>query len=84
MIDVAIVIVCMNNLKNLYPCLESIRKYTSVTYETLVVAYLFTPDNLRKAKEDFPWVTFIESNESEVSRKTTISRYGRRKGNIVL
>ena len=63
MIDVAIVIVCMNNLKNLYPCLESIRKYTSVTYETLVVAYLFTPDNLRKAKEDFPWVTFIESNE---------------------
>jgi len=60
---VSIVIVCMNNLKNLYPCLESIKKYTTVSYETLVTAYLFTPENLKKAKEDFPWVTFIESNE---------------------
>lgn len=64
MIDVSIVIVCMNNLINLYPCLESIRKYTKeVEYETLVVAYLFTKDNLEKVKADFPWVTFIESNE---------------------
>lgn len=62
-IDVSIVIVCMNNLKNLYPCLESIRKYTTISYETLVVAYLFNKDNLEKVKEDFPWVTFIESNE---------------------
>lgn len=62
--DVSIVIVCMNNLHNLYPCLESIRKYTTeVTYETFVVAYLFTKDNLEKAKADFSWVTFIESNE---------------------
>ena len=38
--QVSIVIVCMNNLKNLYPCLDSIRKYTHVSYETLVVAYL--------------------------------------------
>jgi len=60
---VSIVIVCMNNLKNLYPCLESIKKYTTVNYETLVTAYLFTPENLKKVKEDFPWVTFIESNE---------------------
>lgn len=64
MIDVSIVIVCMNNLKNLYPCLESIRKYTTeVTYETLVVAYLFSKENLEKVMSDFPWVTFIESNE---------------------
>ena len=64
MIDVSIVIVCMNNLKNLYPCLESIRKYTvNVKYETLVVAYLFTKENLERVKADFPWVTFIESNE---------------------
>ncbi len=64
MIDVSIVIVCMNNLKNLYPCLESIRKYTNeVNYETLVVAYLFSPENLLKVQKDFPWVTFIESNE---------------------
>ena len=63
MIDVSIVIVCMNNLKNLYPCLNSIKKYTSVSYETLVVAYLFSKENLEKARQDFPWVTFIESNE---------------------
>ena len=63
MIDVSIVIVCMNNLKNLYPCLNSIRKYTSVSYETLVVAYLFSKENLEKVKQDFPWVTFIESND---------------------
>lgn len=62
-IKVSIVIVCMNNLKNLYPCLESIRKYTHVSYETFVVAYLFTPENLQRVKNDFPWVTFIESNE---------------------
>lgn len=64
MVEVSIVIVCMNNLKNLYPCLESIRKYTTtISYETLVVAYLFTPQNLKKVKADFPWVKFIESNE---------------------
>lgn len=63
MIDVSIVIVCMNNLKNLYPCLESIRKYTSVNYECFVVAYLFSEENLQKVKNDFPWVKFIESNE---------------------
>ena len=61
--EVSIVIVCMNNLKNLYPCLESIRKYTTVSYETLVVAYLFSKENLERVKNDFPWVTFIESNE---------------------
>ena len=63
MIEVSIVIVCMNNLKNLYPCLNSIRKFTSVSYETLVVAYLFSKENLEKVKHDFSWVTFIESNE---------------------
>lgn len=63
MMEVSIVIVCMNNLKNLYPCLESIKKYTSVSYECFVVAYLFTKENLGKVKNDFPWVNFIESNE---------------------
>lgn len=62
-VAVSIVIVCMNNLKNLYPCLESIRKYTLVSYETLVVAYLFSKENLEKVRRDFPWATFIESNE---------------------
>ena len=62
--DVSIVIVCMNNLKNLYPCLKSIKMHTNtVSYETLVVAYLFSKENLEKVRIDFPWVTFIESNE---------------------
>lgn len=60
---VSIVIVCMNNLKNLYPCLDSIRKHTAVSYETLVVAYLFSKENLEKVRKDYPWVTIIESNE---------------------
>ncbi len=63
MLKVSIVIVCMNNLKNLYPCLESIKKYTTVSYECFVVAYLFSKENLDKVKRDFPWVKFIESNE---------------------
>lgn len=63
MIDVSIVIVCMNNLKNLYPCLDSIKKYTTVSYETFVVAYLFSKENLNKLRKDYPWITIIESNE---------------------
>ena len=63
MIDISIVIVCMNNLKNLYPCLNSIKRYTTVSYEVFVVAYLFSKENLERVKQDFPWVKFIESNE---------------------
>lgn len=64
MIDVSIVIVCMNNLNNLYPCLRSIKTQTkNLNYETFVVAYLFSAEYLQKVKEDFPWVTIIESNE---------------------
>lgn len=62
MIEVSIVIVCMNNLDNLYPCLKSIQKYTMLDYETFVVAYLFSRENLNKIKSDYPWVTLIESN----------------------
>lgn len=63
MIDISIIIVCMNNLKNLYPCLKSIKQYTSCNYEVIVTAYLFTKENLDKAKNDFPWVRFIESDK---------------------
>ena len=63
MINVSIIIVCMNNLKNLYPCLDSIKRYTTVSYETLVVAYLFSKENLDKLRNDYPWITIIESNE---------------------
>ena len=63
MTDVSIIIVCMNRPDNLYPCLESIRRTTvKVTYEVLVVAYMYDPAGLAKAREDFPWVDFIESD----------------------
>ena len=60
---VSIVIVCMNRLDNLYPCLEGIRAHVDVPCECLVVAYRFSPENLARAQADFPWVTWIESNE---------------------
>jgi len=63
MAKVAIVIVCMNNLKNLIPCLDSIKKYTKVDYEVWLVAYMFSKENLAKLKENYPWVKIIESNE---------------------
>lgn len=63
MIDVSIVIVCMKNLDNLYPCLDSIKTYTNVSYEIIVVAYLFSEENLVKLKKDYPWVGIVESNE---------------------
>ena len=62
-IDVSIIIVCMNNAANLRICLPSIKKFTSISSETLVVAYLFDKDTLRLLREEFEWVTFIESNE---------------------
>lgn len=53
----------MNNLGNLYPCLDSIKRNTTVTYETFVVAFLFSLENLDKLKKDYPWVKVVESNE---------------------
>lgn len=63
MVDVSIVIVCMNRPDNLYPCLDSIRSTTTVSYETFVVAYLYDPAGLAAARERYPWVKFVESNE---------------------
>lgn len=51
----------MNRPDNLYPCLESIRRETKAACETFVVAYMFSAENLSRAKADFPWVEFIES-----------------------
>ena len=61
---VSIVIVCMNRPDLLFPCLDGIREYTSVSYETLVVAYVFSPENLALLRERYPWVTVVESNET--------------------
>ena len=64
MVDVSIVIVCMNNLKNLCPCLDGIKKNTSkVTYEIFVVAYLFSKENLDKVRKEYTWVNLIISDE---------------------
>lgn len=60
---VSIVIVCMNNLKNLYPCLDSVKKHTSVPHEIIVVAYLFSKDKLDQLRNDYSSITIIESNE---------------------
>ena len=61
--DVSIVIVSMNKTEYLFPCLDSIREHTSVTYETLVVAYMFSTENLEMLRRRYPWVTVIESLE---------------------
>lgn len=63
MIDVSVIIVCMNNVPNIRRCLDSIKKYTRVSYEVLVVAYLFSKENMEKILADYPWAVFIESND---------------------
>jgi len=61
--QVSFVIVCMNNMDNLRRCLSSIAVHTRIPFETLVVAYLFSPENLAAARAEFPWARFIESRE---------------------
>lgn len=61
--QVSIVIVCMNRPDILFPCLDGIRQHTTVDYETLVVAYMFTPENLQALKTAYPWVTIVESTQ---------------------
>jgi GT2 family glycosyltransferase len=60
---VSVVVVCMDNMGNLRRCLRSLKEHTSVPFEALVVAYLFSPENLAAARAEFPWARFVESNE---------------------
>lgn len=53
----------MNRLDNLYPCLKSVEVNTTVEHETLVIAYRFDKDNLKKVREAFPHVIFIENDK---------------------
>ncbi len=62
-IDVSIVIVSMNNYTQLKDCLDSIYSYTQIKYEVIVVAYLFSNENLKKLKNSYKWITIVESNE---------------------
>ena len=61
--EVSIVIVCMNRPDMLFPCLDSIRAHTTVSYETLVVTYVFSKENLEALKARYPWVTPVPSDE---------------------
>lgn len=54
----------MNRPDILFPCLDSIRRHTRAGYETLVVAYRFSPGNLDLLRQEYPWVTVIESTET--------------------
>lgn len=63
MVDVSVIIVSMNRPDTLYPCLDGIKAYTSLSYEIIVVAYMFSPSNLQALKRDYPEVKIIESNE---------------------
>ena len=61
--EVSVVIVCMNRPDLLFPCLDSLRAHTSVPFETLVVAYRFSADNLKELVTRYPWVEVIPSLE---------------------
>lgn len=81
--DVSVIIVCMNNLKNLMPCLSSITEKTMNTkIEIIVVAYLFSSENLKKLRQKYPAVIIIESNEirgfaenNNLALKRAVGRY---------
>lgn len=62
--NISIVIVCMNNLKNLLPCIDSIKGQTKRSdYDIWVVAYLFSFENLAILRSKHPDITIVESNE---------------------
>jgi len=64
MMEVSVIIVCMNRVDNLIPCLESLYKYNiEIEFETLVVAYLFDKGELARLRESFPEVVFIENDK---------------------
>lgn len=61
MVEVSVVIVCMNRPDILFPCLDSLQAQNRVPMETLVVAYGFTEENLKALREGYPWVTIVPS-----------------------
>lgn len=63
-IDVSIVIVCMNQIDDLFRCLDGIAAHTHrVTCEIWVVAYRFSAENVAKLRARHPAVNLVESNE---------------------
>ena len=64
MVDVSVIIVCMNRPDILFPCLDSIRAHTRLSYELLLVAYRFSAENMQSLVERYPWVDVIPSRET--------------------
>lgn len=62
MIEVSVIIVSMNRPSLLEPCLDGLLRTTTVPMEILVVAYLYSPENLSALKARYPSVRIIESN----------------------
>jgi GT2 family glycosyltransferase len=63
-IILSISIVSLNNIQDLFECLDSISKHTSgINLDILIVAYFFSKENLIKLKESYPAVKIIISNE---------------------
>ena len=59
---VSVVIVCMNRPDLLFTCLDSIQAHTTVSCETLVVAYAFSESNFGLLARKYPWVRIIRSD----------------------
>ena len=69
--EVSVIIVCMNNIGYLFPCLDSLYNTTKKrTFEVIVVAYMFSKENLTALKDKYPQVTVIENNEIKGYRYT--------------
>src|SRR3974390_1081750 len=62
--DLSISIVSYNQLTNLSKCIASLQTHIEgISYEVIVVAYRFTPQNLVSLRDTFPEIIIIESNE---------------------
>lgn len=61
--EVSVVIVCMNRPDLLFPCLDSLRAHTSLSFEVWVVAYRFSDQNLKELETRYPWVEVVPSLE---------------------
>lgn len=53
----------MNRPDLLFPCLDSLRAHTSLSFETWVVAYRFSDQNLKELVTKYPWVEVVPSLE---------------------
>lgn len=62
MIEVSVIIVSMNRPDTLYPCLDGIKANTSLSFEIIVVAYMFSQSNLEALRRDYPEVKVIVSD----------------------